>query len=115
MTTFLTNVLSRGAAYLGLTDKIPPTISQLVSPKSSLEGYFVDMFLGHSKTRTTPCKICGCDCCRVLTGEDPRYEGHCDEWRDCRRWIEEMCAELDAVRAEEGFVVLGLTGRKLLI
>jgi len=105
MKAFLTNVLSRAAAYLGLKDEISPSISHLVSPGSPVEEYVVDILLGHGKTHANPCKSCGCDCCRVLNGEDPRYEGHCDEWRDCRRWIEEMYAELQAAQAEEGSVV----------
>ena len=101
-------MLSRGSALLGITSATP-TIDQLVSSESKVETYMIDMFLGHGRNLKNPCPKCGCDCCRVLTGEDSSDEGHCDEWREWREWFEGMCVELDAAQAEEGFVNLDVT------
>lgn len=94
MAAFLKQILSRGSALLGLSKT--NTIDKLVSSENKIEKHFIDMFLGHGTTLSNSCPDCGCDCCRVLTGEDSIYEGHCDEWRESREWMEDMCADLDA-------------------
>lgn len=110
MAKFLKQIFSHGSTILGASSKIPTT-NQLVFPESKLETYIIDMFLGHGRTLTNPCPECGCDCCRVLTGQDSSNEGHCVEWQEWREWLDELCAELDAAQAEEGFVNSDATKR----
>jgi len=101
MAKFFKQIFSRGSTILGASSRTPTT-NQMLSTESKLETYMIDMFLGHGRTLENPCPECGCDCCRVATGQDSSNEGHCVEWREWRQWLDGLCAELDAAQAEEG-------------